>query len=244
VTKLQLRSLRFNDSRWRDDLHPFRVPAVQHIKRHGLELTSPITFFVGENGSGKTTILEAIAARYPRIGSYSPFSKRVGTELSFEDVPLAWNTELSLSSHASTEGFFLRASTLGALIADLDHEAKPAPRAYERPLSHRSHGEGLLGLLNSHFATKGMYFLDEPETALSFNATLGLVGLLATLGKNGSQVIAATHSPIVLCVPGATILEFGEHGIAKVARDELGLLHDWQRFLERPEVWLRHLLEE
>jgi predicted ATPase len=244
VTKLHLQSLKFNDSRWRDDLHPFRVPAVQYVKKHGLEFKTPVTFFVGENGSGKTTILEAMAARYSRIGSNSPFSKRIGTELSFEDVPLAWNAELSYSSNASTEGFFLRASTLGTLIGDLDREAKPATRANERPLARRSHGEGLLGLLNAHFESRGMYFLDEPETALSFNATLGLVGLLATLGKNGSQVIAATHSPIVLSVPGATILEFGEFGITQVARDDLDLLRDWQSFLERPEVWLRHVLEE
>ncbi len=217
---------------------------MQHVKKHGLKFQTPITFFVGENGSGKTTILEALAARYPRIGSVSPFSNRTGTLLSFEDVPLAWNADLGLSSQASTEGFFLRASTLGSLIGDLDREAKPAPRAGERPLARRSHGEGLLGLLNSHFESKGMYFLDEPETALSFNATLGLVGLLATLAKNGSQVIAATHSPIVLSVPGATILEFGDFGIREVARADLDLLRDWQSFLERPEVWLRHVLEE
>jgi predicted ATPase len=243
VTKLHLQSLRLNDSRWRDDLHPFRVPAVQHVKTHGLEFRTPITFFVGENGSGKTTILEAIAARYSRVGSYSPFNKRVGTELSLEDVPLAWNAELSCAANATTEGFFLRASTLGSLISDLDRETKAAPRAGERPLSRRSHGEGLLGLLNAHFESKGMYFLDEPETALSFNATLGLVGLLATLGKNGSQVIAATHSPILLSVPGATILEFGDFGIREVAKNDLELLHDWQSFLTRPEVWLRHLLD-
>ncbi len=217
---------------------------MQHVKKHGLKFQTPVTFFIGENGSGKTTILEALAARYPRIGSNSPYNKRVGTELSFEDVPLAWNTELSCAANASTEGFFLRASTLGSLIGDLDREAKPAPRANERPLSRRSHGEGLLGLLNTHFESRGMYFLDEPETALSFNATLGLVGLFATLGKNGSQVIAATHSPIVLSVPGATILEFGEHGITQVDRDDLELLRDWQSFLTRPEVWLRHLLED
>lgn len=243
MTKLHLHSLQFTDSRWRDDLHPFRVPAVQHIKKYGLKFTTPITFFVGENGSGKTTILEALAARYPRIGSFSPYTRRTGTELSFEDVPLAWNANLVCSSNATTEGFFLRASTLGSLISDLDSEAKPKTRTSERPLSRRSHGEGLLGLLNAHFESKGMYFLDEPETALSFRATLGVVGLLSSLSKNGSQVIAATHSPILLSVPGATILEFGDFGIREVNRDDLELLQDWKGFLEHPEVWLRHLLE-
>ncbi len=243
MTKLHLQSLGLNDSRWRDDLHPFRVPAVQHVKKHGLMFKTPITFFVGENGSGKTTILEAMAARYPRIGSVSPFNHRTGTQLSLEDVPLAWNADLACSSHATTEGFFLRASTLGSLISDLDCEAKPAPRASERPLLRRSHGEGLLGLLNTHFEAKGMYFLDEPETALSFHATLGVVGLLAGLAQNGSQVIAATHSPILLSVPGATIFEFGDFGVREVLHHDLELMRDWQSFMDRPEVWLRHLLD-
>jgi predicted ATPase len=243
LSKLHLCSLQLNDSRWRDDLHPFRVAAVQHVKKYGLEFKTPITFFVGENGSGKTTILEALAAKYPRLGSSSPYTRRTGTELSFEDVPLAWNAMLGISSIATSEGFFLRASTLVSLITDMDREFRPAPRATERPLSRRSHGEGLLGLLNSNFESKGMYFLDEPETALSFKATLGVVGLLAGMAKNGSQVIAATHSPILLSMPGATILEFDEHGIREVDQSDLELLRDWRGFLAHPEVWLRHVLE-
>jgi predicted ATPase len=110
-------------------------------------------------------------------------------------------------------------------------------------LSRRSHGEGLLSLLNTHFVATGMYFLDEPETALSFKAALGVVGLLYSLGQHGSQIVAATHSPVLLSMPGATILEFGDFGIRQVPVNDLELFRDWQSFLERPETWLRHLLE-
>jgi predicted ATPase len=230
--KLHLHGITLNDSRWRDDAHPFRVPAVQHVKKHGLNFKSPVTFFVGENGSGKTTLLEAIVARYPRTGAWTPYSKRVGVELSLE---------LERPRDATAEGFFLRASTLGGLIGDLEREAVPEARATR--LVRRSHGEGLLGVLNAHFESRGMYFLDEPETALSFRATLGVLSLLHSLAQNGSQVICATHSPVLLALPGAQILEFGDHGLREVARDDLELMRDWRSFLNDPDVFLRYLLE-
>jgi predicted ATPase len=239
--KLHLHGITLNDSRWRDDAHPFRVPAVQHVKKHGLNFKSPVTFFVGENGSGKTTLLEAIVARYPRTGAWTPYSKRVGVELSLEDAPLGWNVELERPRDATAEGFFLRASTLGGLIGDLEREAVPEARATR--LVQRSHGEGLLGVLNAHFESRGMYFLDEPETALSFRATLGVLSLLHSLARNGSQVICATHSPVLLALPGAQILEFGDHGLREVARDDLELMRDWRSFLNDPDVFLRYLLE-
>ncbi len=239
--KLHLHGLTFNDSRWNGGAHPFRVPAVQHVKKHGLRFTSPVTFFVGENGSGKTTLLEAIVARYPRTGAWTPYSRRVGVEIALEDAPLGWNVELDRTGDAVAEGFFLRASTLGGLIGDLEREAVPEARATK--LARRSHGEGLLGVLNAHFESRGMYFLDEPETALSFRATLGVLSLLHSLAQNGSQVICATHSPVLLALPGAQILEFGDHGLREVALDDLELIRDWRSFLADPDAFLRYLLE-
>ena len=240
MSRLHLRTLRYNDSRWGEH-HAHRVPAVEHVREHGLRFMAPVAFFVGENGSGKTTVLESIAVRYPRVGASTPYLRRTGTELSMEDAPLGWNAELDTHGDATPEGFFLRASTLSGLLAELD--AQVMTRGNRVAYRGRSHGEGLLNVLEQHFGTRGFYLLDEPETALSFRSTLALLALLHRLGAGGSQVIAATHSPILLALPGAQVFEFGEWGVREAEAGDLELLRDWRSFLERPEGWLRHLLE-
>lgn len=240
MTRLHLHGLHYKPEPWHSR-HPYAVPAVAFVRDHGLRLSAPVTFFVGENGSGKTTVLESIAVRYPRIGASTPYLRRTGTELSLEDAPLGWNAKLDTHRDATPEGFFLRASTLSTLIEDLD--AQVMTRGNRVSYRGRSHGEGLLNILEQHFAIRGFYLLDEPETALSFQSTLALVALLHRLGQSGSQVIAATHSPVLLSLPGARILEFGAWGIRETQAEDLELIRDWKSFLDRPEAWLRHLLE-
>jgi predicted ATPase len=239
---LHLRGLRYESDNWRDGAHPFNVPAVNHIRKQGLRFDAPITFFVGENGSGKTTVLESIAVRYPRGGAFTPFLNTLGTTLNLEDAPLGWNAKLDTDPNAAADGFFLRASTLDTLLGSLEGETRSRSR---RNASYRarSHGEGLLNVLQQHFDTRGFYLLDEPETALSFRSALSVVALLHHLAARGSQVLCATHSPILLSLPGAQILEFGDWGIRETNREDLELLRDWKSFLEHPEMWLRHLLE-
>ncbi len=237
--KLHLQSLNYEPEPWLE-VHPYNIAAVQQIRDLGLKFSSPITFFVGENGSGKTTVLESIAVRYKRIGANTPYLRRTGTELSLEDAPLAWNTKLGTPIDSSPEGFFLRASTLSDLIADLE---STRARRKERGYSSRSHGERLLHIFNEHFDSSGFYLLDEPETALSFQSQLGLLGLLHNLASRGAQVICATHSPILLSLPNASLLEFGAWGIRQSSSDDLELLRDWKGFLNAPERWLRNLLE-
>ncbi len=178
--KLHLRGLSFEPDNW-CDAYPFTVPAVEFIRQHGLKFTQPITFFVGENGAGKTTVLESIAVRYSRIGANTPYLRRTGVELSMQDAPLGWNAKLHTSSDASPEGFFLRSSTLAALLSELDGgdlpRARRAERSDSRQYGQRSHGEGLLNVLNQHFDSRGFYLMDEPETALSFQSQLAVVGL-------------------------------------------------------------------
>jgi predicted ATPase len=109
------------------------------VREHGLKFTAPITFFVGDNGTGKTTVLESIAVRYSRTGASTPFMRRTGVELTLEDVPLGWNSKLETDRNATGEGLFLRASTLSDLINDLDAQVMTGHNriAYKG----RSHGE-------------------------------------------------------------------------------------------------------
>jgi predicted ATPase len=245
--KLHLSGLSYESANW-CDAYPFNLPAVEHIRREGLRFTAPITFFVGENGAGKTTVLESIAVRYSRIGASTPYLRRTGVELSLEDAPLGWNAKLRSHPDASPEGFFLRASTLTALLGELDGadlpNARRAERSDSRRYGQRSHGEGLLNVLGQHFDSRGFYLMDEPETALSFQSQLTVVGLLHNLAARGAQAIVATHSPILLSLPGAQILEFGSWGVRETSADELDLLRDWRSFLNAPERWLHRVLED
>jgi predicted ATPase len=88
-----------------------------------------------------------------------------------------------------------------------------------------------------------VYFLDEPEAALSFRSCLGLIALLDLLRREGSQVVLATHSPLLASLPGATLLEVGEWGMRQTTYDDLELVRDWRGFLEEPGRWLRHLVQ-
>ena len=111
-------------------------------------------------------------------------------------------------------------------------------------LQKRSHGEAFLTVLRYRFADIGVYFLDEPEAALSFQSCLGLIALLHQMRTEGSQVVLATHSPLLVSLPGATLLEVGDWGIRRVETpEELELVRSWRDFLEAPPRYLRYLLE-
>jgi predicted ATPase len=104
-----------------------------------------------------------------------------------------------------------------------------------------SHGESFLALLDTRFDSSAFYCLDEPEAALSFSSTLGLIAVLQRVAASGGQVLCATHSPVLAATPGARILEVGKWGLRETAWGELDLVGHWQRFLAAPERYLRHL---
>ena len=118
------------------------------------------------------------------------------------------------------------------------------PGRRNNPAFHEmSHGESFLEVLRTRFDSPGFYCLDEPEAALSFSSTLGLIGVLHDVARDGGQVLCATHSPVLAAMPGATILEVGDWGYRRTTWEELELVRHWKAYLEAPGRYLRHVLD-
>ncbi len=224
---------------------PFSIPAVtQLIAAGGLEIPPGITFLVGENGSGKSTLVEALAAVYPRRGFATPYADKLGPGQSDEDSPLRWHLRARTHRQASPAGFFLRAEAMHQYLAGIDSDPYQARVWDGEQLSTQSHGESFLAVLRHRFGEVGVYFMDEPEAALSFRSCLALMALLDEMRAEGSQVVVATHSPLLVALPRAGLLELGEWGIRSATYDELDLVRSWRTFLDGPDAYLRHLLAE
>jgi predicted ATPase len=222
---------------------PFTIPAVaQLIREGGLEIPPGITFLVGENGSGKSTLVEAMAELYPRPGHPPAIS---GPAASEEDSPLLWHLQPRLHRFASPAGFFLRAEAMHAFLSAADADSTQARAWGGEPLGEQSHGESFLAVLRHRFDEQGVYFLDEPEAALSFQSCLGLIALLDMMRREGSQVVVATHSPLLVTLPGANLIELDETGFRAVSSfEQLNLVQQWRAFLAEPKRYLRHLLDQ
>ncbi len=213
-----------------------QIPAVRTVLDAGLDLPAGVTFLVGENGSGKSTLVEALAQAYglnPEGGSRGAMHRTRPTE-----SPLGGVLRLVRTPGRRSDAYFLRAETTHGLYTYLEGLADSP----DTDLHDRSHGEGFLALLERKFARPGFYLLDEPEAALSFTSTLSLMSRLATLADAGAQVVVATHSPVLTALPGATVLELGEHGIRTTGWSELALVDHFRAFLDRPDRYLHHLL--
>jgi predicted ATPase len=227
------------------DAWPYHIPAVrQLIEEGGWEVPAGVTILVGENGSGKSTLVEAFAACYPRRGAETAGMVAVtGPRPSEEDSPLRWHLRASTHRLAAPGGFFLRAETMHAYLSQIDaHPGDIRAWGGER-LQHRSHGESFLAILRQRFSDRGVYFLDEPESALSFQSSLALLVVLDALRQEGSQVIMATHSPLLAALPGAVTIELGEWGMRHTPWEELDLVRSWRDFMAAPARYMHHLLD-
>ena len=228
--------------------YPFTLPAVAWLARAGgLDLAPGVTFLVGENGSGKSTLVEAVAVASgfnPEGGSRNfRFTTRASESSLGEHLVLVWG------ARKPRNGFFLRAESyynVATEIEQLDQDPSSPPLlpAYGGSSPHeRSHGESFLDLVAHRFGPDGLYLLDEPEAALSVRGCLALVARMAELVDCGSQLLVATHSPILLALPGATILEIAEDGtVAPVDYDQATPVRLTRDFLSAPQRYLRHLL--
>ncbi|MGY1720805.1 MULTISPECIES: AAA family ATPase [unclassified Blastococcus] len=217
------------------------LPGVAQLRSGGMEL-APLTVVVGENGSGKSTLLEAVARAWgasltAQVKHWGPLAPAV------DDSELHRDLLLDGQRPRPQGGVWLRAEAMHDHFAGMD--ASPATRAFDGvPLNARSHGEGFLAFLESRTLERGLWVLDEPESALSFRSSLRLMALLHGVAGTGSQVLLATHSPVLAALPGARVYELDETGFAERPWAELDLVRDWQTFFAAPERLLRHLLDD
>lgn len=219
---------------------------MRHLEREPIEFKSKVSFFVGENGSGKSTIVEAIAACF----GFNP----EGGSLNFSFETKATHSELYKHLRLSKllrpkDGFFLRAESFynaASYLDELDEipaSSPPVLASYGGLSLHKmSHGEGFLKLVQNRFSGHGLYILDEPEAALSPMKIMTLICEIDRLRKLDSQFIIATHSPMLMSLPDSEVLAIGDNGVSRVDYRETEHFQLMRRFLDNPERFLQYLL--
>ncbi len=249
---------------------PFNLPILRGLEE--LAFTTPVTFLVGENGTGKSTLLEALACA---VGSVVVGSENLRTDPSLAAVRrLAQQMRLAWSKRTH-KGFFLRAEDFfgyakkmaqtrqeleqdyraverdyrgrSAMAADLARmpyarELNDMQRRYGDGLDAASHGESFMALFQSRFVPEGLYLLDEPEAPLSPIRQLAFLAALQRMVAQQAQFIIATHSPILMAFPGASILCFDGTGIHPAEYGELEHVRLTRDFLNNPQAYLGPLL--
>ncbi|MUH60301.1 AAA family ATPase [Bifidobacterium canis] len=217
------------------DSYVSRIPALRSVDE--LEFSSNVTFFTGENGSGKSTLLEAIALA---CGFSAEGGSRNFHFSTFDDTSdLIDAITLYRKRSIPQSSFFLRAEsffTMATQAADYD-----GGRSVLSSMHEMSHGESFMELLLSRTGT-GLFLLDEPESALSAQRQLTLLAHMHEMAGAGSQFIVATHSPILLGLPGASILRFDDDGVHPCAYEDTDSYRVTEMFINHRELLLHHLL--
>lgn len=238
------------DGEARDEF-PWTLPAVAALGT-GLALDPAVTFLVGENGSGKSTLIEACAVA---AGLNPEGGSRNFAHATRESHSELWRAlRLVRGARRPRTDFFLRAESLFTAASYLDVMAEEERDADEIPaalkayggksLHEQSHGESFLAVLVNRFGPDGLYFLDEPEAALSAQNCLTCLRRMHELVAEGSQFVVATHSPILLAYPGATIYECSERGLERTEFDDAPAVRLTRSFLASPERFMHSLLAD
>lgn len=229
------------------DQYPFSLPVVRALEQ--IDLHPHVNFFVGENGSGKSTLLEAIAVSlgFNAEGGSKNFS--FGTRASHSD--LHRYLRIAKGLRRPRDGYFLRAESffnVATEIEKLDEDPMGGPPiigAYgSRSLHEQSHGESFMALMMERFGGQGLYILDEPEAALSPQRQLATLARMRDLVEEKSQFIIATHSPILMAYPDATIFYCGQEGIAPIAYQDTEHYRVTREFLMDPQRMLDGLFAQ
>lgn len=264
-----LRTLEFSPPKPAKTAFPWSLPLLQHS--FALQLRAPVTFFAGENGTGKSTLLEALAAatQVPTIGSdESEIDPNLKNARELGAVlRLGWTRK-------TRNGFFLRAEDvfgfqkrINQLRAELSNQisALESERSarydagleraigsikgqigeietrYGADADARSHGEAFLSICQNRLTAPGIHLLDEPETPLSPLRQMALMTLIKNAVENGSQFLIASHSPLLLAFPGAQIWSFDCETPCETSWDEIESVRLWRAFWARPQAFVARL---
>jgi predicted ATPase len=210
-------------------------------KTRSITFSSPVTFFVGENGSGKTTLLEALARRC-HIHIWSGIERTRSVVNRYEEtfflyMEVEWREDIVPGSFFSSQIFRNFAQLVDEWEAD-----NPGQIDYfgGKSLIAQSHGQSIMSFFKSRYKIKGLYLLDEPETALSPKSQLELLKLLQEMGSLGhAQFIVATHSPILLACPGSVIYSFDHSPMKTIQYEDTEYYRIYKTFMENPAKVLK-----
>lgn len=261
-----LRSVLLKSTGARKTTFPFNLPLLKTFRE--MEFSRPVTFFVGENGSGKSSLLEAVAAG---TGAVTVGGEDVRRDKSLVHARLLASRLKFVWNRITTRGFFLRAEDffgftrrIHAMNQELDQMARDLEgqftgyalqlsrgavlkqkgalvARYGEDLDANSHGECFLKLFQTRFVPGGLYLLDEPEAPLSPLRQLSFLSMLKEMVRRDAQFIIATHSPILMAFPDAAIMNFDRRPIRETPYEELEHVTLTRDFLNNPEAFLRHL---
>ena len=229
------------------DSYTLAIPALRSLEN--LDFPCPVTFFTGENGSGKSTLLEAVVVAY----GFNPEGGTRNFQFSTRDTHSDFSSALRLRKGVKKpqDGFFLRAESFYNVASKVDDYAAESIGRINyldyyggRSLHCQSHGESFLALMQNRFHGNSIFILDEPEAALSPQRQLTALLMIGRLAKEGSQFIIATHSPILLGLPGAQILCFDDGDLHPITYEETEVYQVMEMFINSRKVLLEKLFSD